>query len=500
MAVLESNKAVYNLVVKDKKKNLSLWPSKRPDQMLRRSCGFLARALVADSSLVALPPNVRRCDVFRNVVTLDEEEQIYAELGRVLEREGQTVVWEGSTPEDKVIKHTYLEMFGTEKEFTEVKNWHKKEVRHLPGLLWSPTLLRVLGDVAPRLLGNMPDTARVVEHQIPGYEMHVEHPTVGTTFLYLNLLSDTVIDFDDESTGRRGQAFLPARSLMCVSGEARWGFRFGERTEELHTFTASTGVRRRVETDMRLSIQLWKLNANLLDGRVLQERLEESMEVAGQRLAEEAAKRREAQRDRTEAMAALTPPTVQTPALSSSNDVQRPLDSFLASAMANVSGRGPLGGDLAQAQYGGNSGTVGAAAGKKSMNDVRADYGQYKRQFSNVYGILQDMKVMQDSGQPINDLWLKKKMTESSQVDPEKDREDGFDPENIEGTWDKVDAKARFYKAKLKTMDYDGTAFLNSRMPDVSQDAPLDMRATIRKMAPHVKDGDKILASLPNRN
>lgn len=467
--------------------------------MLHCGCRLLARALVADASLVALPPQVRRCDVFRNVVSLDEEEQIYAELGRVLQREGQTVIWEGSTPEDKVVKHIYLEMFGTEKEFTEVKNWQKKEVRHLPGLLWSPTLLRVLGDVAPPLLGAMPDTARIVEHQIPGYEMHVEHPTVGTAFLYLNLFCDTVLDFDDESTGRRGQVLLPSRSLMCVSGEARWGFRFGERTEELHTFVSANGTRRRVETDMRLAVQLWKLNPNLLDGRVLQERLEDSMEMAGRRLAEEAAKRREAEKDRTEAMEALTPPSLHTPALSSSgSDVQRPLDSFLAAAMENVSGKGRLGGDLAQSQGSSGGSASGGAGAKKTMGEVREDYGQYKQQFSNVYGILQDMKTMQDAGQPVNDLWLKKKMTQSSQVDPEKDREDGFDPENIEGTWDTVDAKARFYKAKLKTMDYDGTAFLDSRMPDISQDAPLDMRSTIRKMAPHVKDGEKILASLPN--
>ncbi|KPA84431.1 putative mitochondrial hypothetical protein [Leptomonas pyrrhocoris] len=467
--------------------------------MLRRGWRLLARTLVADASLVALPPTVRRCDVFRSVVSLEEEEQIYAELGRVLQREGQTVVWEGSTPQDKVIKHIYLEMFGTEKEFTEVKNWQKKEVRRLPGLLWSPTLLRVLGEVAPPLLGTMPDTARVVEHEIPGYEMHVEHPTVGTAFLYLNLLCDTVMDFDDESTGRYGQAFLPSRSLMCVSGEARWGFRFGERTEELHTFTSRSGARRRVETDLRLSVQMWKLSPNLLDCRVLQERLEESIAMAGQRLAEETAERRAAEKDRAEAIEALTPPNVQTPTLTTGSAVQRPADSFLAAALASASGTGLLGGDLAHAQGSGGSTALGdRKTGKKSMSDIRQDYGQYKQQFANVYGILQDMKVMQDSGQPINDMWLKKKMTESSQIDPEKDREDGFDPENIEGTWDTVDAKARFYKAKLKTMDYDGTAFLNSRMPDISKDAPLDMRATISKMAPHVKDGEKILASLPN--
>lgn len=469
--------------------------------MLRRGLACLARSLTSDASLVSLPPQVRRCEVFRNAVTLDEEELIYAELGRVLQREGQIVVHQGSTPEDKVIKHTYLELFGTEKDFTEVKNWQRKEVRRLPGLLWSPTLLRILREVAPPLLGAVPDTARVVEHQIPGYEMHVEHPTVGTGFLYVNLLSNTVLDFDDESTGRRGQVYLPARALLCVSGEARWGFRFGERTEEVHTFVAANGTRRRVETDMRLGVQVWKLNPNLLDGRVLQERLEESMEVAGKRLAEEAAAARRARESGSGtdpgADAALQPPGLETPSLAAAAaaNPQRPLDTFLAAAMENASGKGALGGDLATGEGGAST---GPAAAKKAMGEIRQDYGQYKQQFSNVYCILQDMKVMQDAGQPINDLWLKKKMTESSQVDPEKDREDGFDAGNIEGTWDRVDAKARFYKTKLKTMDYDGTAFLNSRMPDVSQDAPLDMRSTIRKMAPHVKDGEKILASLPN--
>ncbi|CAJ1035685.1 hypothetical protein Q4I32_007201 [Leishmania shawi] len=463
--------------------------------MLRRGLLHLARVLSADASLVSLPPNVQRCEVFRNVLSLDEEELIYAELGRVLQREGQTTIWRGSTPEDKVIKHVYLEMFGTEKEFTEVKNWQKKEVCHLPGLLWSPTLLRVLMDVAPPLIGGMPDTARVVEHHVPGYEMHVEHPTVGTGFLYFNLLSDTVLDFDDESTGRRGQVLLPARALMCASGEARWGFRFGEKTEEMHTYVLANGTSIRVETDMRLSVQVWKLNSNLLDGRLLQERLEDSLEMAGKRVAEEPAKRRELEKGPEEAATALQPPDVQTPSLTTAVDPQRPLDLFLAAAMESVSGKGVLGGDLAQSEGGLASGQAGA---KKTMGDIRQNYGQYKQQFSKAYNILQDMKVMQDSGQPINDLWLKQKITESSSVDAEKDFQDGFDPSNIEGTWDNVDAKARFYKAKLKMMDYDGTAFLNSRMPDISQDAPLDMRSTIRKMAPHVKDGDKILASLPN--
>ncbi|KAG5495276.1 hypothetical protein JKF63_02341 [Porcisia hertigi] len=463
--------------------------------MLRRDFLRLVRAVSSDASLVSLPPNVQRCEVFRNVVSLDEEELIYAELSRVLQREGQPTVLRGSTPEDRVIKHVYLEMFGREKEFTEVKNWQKKEIRHLPGLLWSPTLLRMLNDLAPPLMGTVADTARVVEHQLPGYEMHVEHPTVGTAFLYLNLLSDTVLDFDDESTGRRGQVLLPSRALMCVSEEARWGFRFGEKTEEVHTFVAPNGTRKRVETDMRLSVQLWRLSPNLLDSRILQERLEERMDLVSERLAEEAAQRLKLDKDREEAATALLPPVLQVHSPAAYVHPKRPLDSFFASAMENVSGKGVLGGDLAPAEGGSTSGQTGA---KRTIRDIQEDYTQYKKQFSNAYSILEELKVLQDSGQPINDLWLKKKMTESPSADAEKGHDDGFDPSNIEGTWDNVDAKARFYKAKLKTMDYDGTAFLDRRMPDISQDAPLDMRTTIRKIAPHVRDGEKILSSLPH--
>ncbi|EPY31688.1 hypothetical protein STCU_03330 [Strigomonas culicis] len=399
---------------------------------------------------------------------------------------------EGSTPDNKTVKHTYLELFGTEKEFTEVKNWKKKEVRRLPGLVWSPTLLALMRKLGPSLIGSVPDTGRVVEHNMPGYEMHVEHPTVGSRFVYLNLLSDTVLQFDDESTGREGHVYLPSRSLMCVSDEARWGFRFGERSEDCHTFKTKHGVRRQIDTDLRLSVQLWKLSPGLLDSRFLQERLEESIAMVGKGLSKEAAKAREKEREEQEAHEALLPfkDTMYAidPAVASD-----PLRGFLSSAFEKKKATGLLGGDL---ESDGEDKPVRSSA-KKSIGDVKEDYEKYKDQFTSIQGILQDMKSMQDAGQPINDLWLQKKIREKSNADPEMDAEAGFDPSNVEGTWDKVDAKARFYKEKLKKMDYDGTAFLNSRMPDISQDAPLDMRTTITKIAPHVKDGDKILASLP---
>ncbi|RNE98249.1 hypothetical protein TraAM80_08900 [Trypanosoma rangeli] len=169
-----------------------------------------------------MPVGVGCVEVYRNAVSSRDEDVIWDELNLVLEREGQKVLSERSTPQNKTVNHTYLEMHG-DQNFTEVKSWQGKEIRRLPGLVWSPTFMTWLRDVAPSLLGFMPDTARVAEHNLPDYEMYIEHPTVGCCFLYVSLLSDAVLLFDDEATGRGGQVFLPQRSLMRCLGEARWG-------------------------------------------------------------------------------------------------------------------------------------------------------------------------------------------------------------------------------------------------------------------------------------
>ncbi|KEG08055.1 hypothetical protein DQ04_08121020 [Trypanosoma grayi] len=425
--------------------------------------------LSPDPSLVALAPGVGRVDVYRNVVSARNEERIWNELNLVLEREGQKVLLENSTPQNKVVKHTYLEMHG-DQQFTEVKSWQRKEVRRLPGLTWSPTLMAMLQDVAQPLLGAMPDTARVVEHNLPGYEMHIEHPTVGCCFLYLSLLSDTVLTFDDESTGRRGHVLLPQRSLLRCSGEARWGWRFGEQPSETHTFVGESGIRRVVEPDMRLSVQVWKFTPQLLDARLLQDRMEQTMRHF-----------EECERHRAEA---------------GTTEERRPSPprDLTAASVEQTAGTGPLGGDYAAGMSSPSSLPRGGAS--SSMDHIAKDYTGYKQQFQNVYGVLQEMKALQDAGQPINDMWLKQKI-QSGQKDAERDASEGFDADDVEGTWDRVDARARFYKARLKGMDYDGSANLNRHMPDVTEDAPLDMKKTIRKIAPLVKDGEKILASFP---
>ncbi|AAQ16046.1 uncharacterized protein TEOVI_000440000 [Trypanosoma equiperdum] len=440
------------------------------------------KQLIRDESLVSLPPAVHRLEVYRNAVSVDCEERICAELGLLLQREGHTAFAEGSTPQQKIVKHTYLELHGAHKDFTEVKSFQRKETRRLPGLLWSPTLVSWMNEVVPRVrvfpVGVMPDTARVVEHNMTGYEMHMEHPTVGCSFLYLSLLSDTVLTFDDEATGRYGEVFLPQRALMCCSGEIRWGWRFGEQSREVHTFVNASGVRRVVEPDLRLSVQLWKFTPQLLDARLLQDRVEESM------------KQREAEESNE---------VVETIAVDRKKNEEEHKGSasshalFSALAEKGASGTGPLGGEYVEGRTQACKGVEGKSM---TMEDIGRDYNTYKQQFQNVHGVLQEMKALQDAGQPINDMWLRKRILDG-QKDDNHDAQDGFDPNDVEGTWDRVDAKARFYKARLKGMDYDGTANSNSSMPDVTEDAPLDMKKTIQKIAPLVKDGDKILASLP---
>lgn len=463
-------------------------------------CLLAARKLVPDASLVALPPGVQRCEVYRNLLTLDEEERIYEELSQVLQKEGDIEPHPSSTAERKVIKQIYMDMFG-EKEFTEVKSLQRKEVRRLPGLRWSPTLQVVLREVSVPLIGVTPDTARVVEYSYPGYEMHVEHPTVGGAFLYFNLLSATVLNFDDEASQRTGQVYLPPRALMVVSGEARWGFRFGEAAEEeYHTFVAPSGTTREVPVDLRMSVQLWKFSPNLLDQRILQERVEENIGFL-----EKAAKEHVGGPAKTPDEEATSSALIDSgstlpvnPAAGGGGKKSSPeqLLSFLTTAHKKESGGGVLGGEMGEAEGG------QPATPRRSEKEVMAEVGEkvakQKGYLAGLQSVMSEMKAMEESGVMIDNAYLQRKIKESALSDPARDEAEGFDPENIEKSWDNVDAKAQFYRNKLRSMDYDGTAFLNSRMPDLSEQTPLDMRNTIRKLTPFVKDGEKVVASFPS--
>ncbi|CCW63699.1 unnamed protein product [Phytomonas sp. EM1] len=460
----------------------------------------LKRCLVADNALVSLPAGVRRCEVFRNVVSMQEEELIYEEFSRVLQKEGQTVYAHNSSSDSKAIKQSFMEIHG-DKDFTEVKNHTRKEIRRLPGFTWSPTFQNVLREVAPRLMREMPDTGRVIEHHLPGYEMHTEHPTVGSVFLYFNFLCDTVLEFDDEPTERYGQVYLPARSLLCVSDEARWGFRFGERTEDEHVFISPSKVSRRVEMDMRFSIQVWKLSARLIDAQMLRERLEEGVAMVQEKFATKASATSEKARDEAEAMAALVDPGLNrfnsvaaTPKGGLAADA---MSSFVGSALGAEGGSTELGAGLLGGDFKREDGKPPPKNFESAIGELRGDYESHRERFLRTQGILQEMKALGDAGQPINDAYLKKKISEATASDPERDRLEGFDAEDVEGTWERADAKARFYKAKMLKMDYDGTAYRNRKMPDITKEAPLEMRATVEKVAPHIPGAEELLKSFP---
>lgn len=507
---------------------------------------LLRRELRCDASLVNLPQNVKRCEVFRGAISMEEQERIHMEWWEVLEKEGQQQVI-GSSNANKEVKNTFLDIYG-EKKFTEVKSNQKREVSRLPGFTWSPTMNSILKERLMPLvrdrqqwkmqrkearnsgetfstdaslaasspadaLNILPDMGRVVEHSLSGYEMHVEHPTVGSFFLYLNLLSDTVLIFDDEATGRHGNVYLPAGSVMYVAEEARWGFRFGELSELWHTFITPSGTHRRVETDLRLSIQLWKFQPGLLGCDSLQSRLDDALEVVEKKLLlthdkEKVAENMEQDtqldklKDTKEAIEALRSMNQKSFAdvykgnsanVASTASISSSFLSPTVPKSGELPGSGLLGGDMPDTRPPDSS----SLSAKSLLKNVKGDFHVHRTQFTKIQGVLEEMKLMQQKGQPVNDMWMKQKITENNVEDAERDAKEGYDPNDVEGSWDKVDGKAKFYKAKLRSMDYDGTAFLHSRMPDISEDAPLDMKSTIVKMVPHVRGGEKMLKNLP---
>lgn len=418
--------------------------------------------LNSDTSLVSLPSSVNRCAVFRNVVSEYEEQLIWEELSRVLAKEGQNYHAEPTKVDAKVLRNTYVDLHG-DRDFTELKNWRKQEKKALPGMVWTPTVVRLAEGLGKELLGVVADTARVVEHHLPGYELHTEHPTVGSAFLYLSLLSDTVLEFDDEASGRVGQVYLPQRSLMVVSGEARWGWRFGEHPTTKKVFRNGSFVKT-VRPDLRLSVQLWRFNPALIDRRSLQDDLEEAVRQAEARLLEIEQKGQQATTSADKPIIEHVPP---------------------------AEGSGMLGGDLVPVKS--------QPKRQKSLAELEADMQKYKKSFSQVQGVLKEMKTMQDSGKHISEDWIGEKMRTTQHTNVDMDDEYGYDPKDPEKSWDEADKKARFYKAKLKSMDYDGSAAAKESSFNINTDevAPLDVKDTISKLAPHMKDGDKILSELP---
>lgn len=441
-----------------------------------------------DHSIVNFPCETGSCLVFRNAISDYDEELIIEELSRILPKEGQSYYADPTRVDQKIVRNVYLELFGY-RDFTETKNWRRTDVKRVPGLAWSPTLVRFCEKVgATALGGELPDVARVVEHHLPGYEMHTEHPTVGRSFLYLNLMSDTVLHFDDEATQRSGSVYLPQRSLMMCSGELRWGWRFGEHPQKEKSFLGSTGLRKMVSSDMRLSIQLWKFDSKLVDRRQLQDELESAVREAERKSAELKAE---------QAVKALEP--------ADSKDEEEPKVSFklppkLRETIMN-NGKpskpqpGVLGGELSP------GGDMTSGGVKKTMADMERDMKLYKESFHNVQGVMKEMKRKQEANEQLDDAWIKSQMEQTKGRNSELDGDYNYDPSNPEAAWELADEKARTYKQKLKMMNYDDDPSKEAKSVDLGFDpdvvAPLDVKGTLHKLAPHMKEGEKLLQEVP---
>ncbi|CUG89709.1 Hypothetical protein, putative [Bodo saltans] len=459
-------------------------------------------SLKHDTSLVNLPPGVESCRVFRNVINDYDEELIIEELARIVPKEGQSYYADPTRVNDKILRNIYLELFGFQ-DFAETKNWRrKKEQQRIPGLVWSPTLVeKIAHGYGRELLGGLvPDGARVVEHHLPGYEMHTEHPSMGRSFLYLNLMSDAIITFDDEATQRKGEAYLPQRSLMVCSGELRWGWRIGEHPQLGRVFRGSDGaVRKRLSEDpeMRLSIQLWKFDPNLVDRRQLQDDLEAAVEeakvksatLAAEKEAQLAQKKLDGTEGQEEEKLTFTlPPRLKQQLAEGA--MGSPVKAGRAAVGVEQFKAGSLGGDLAAPEK--------MTKTKKSITDLQNDLTMYRQSMSNVQTLMKDIQGKQNSNEPISTEWLKEQADAvQNKRASELDTDYGFDSSNPEKAWDDVDRKAREYKNKIKGMNYDDDKSREAKSFDLGFDpdveAPLDIKETLNRLVPHMKDGEKVV-------
>ena len=221
-----------------------------------------AVSLVPDPTLVDFPPEAAAVAggvaVYRSVVTADDEDTMHAELVDVLEKRGDKIYHAARVG---VHAATTMLLHGWE----PVKKARDMERQGRPvdllGLVWSETLAAFVRGPAAALLGVEPTSARVTEYHAPGEDMAVAAPALGSSFLYLNLLGPCVLQFDDEARRLTGRVFVPDRSLLKVSGEARWGWRFGQDASP----AAQTWRGRRLEPTYRVGITLFRLSEGLLD-------------------------------------------------------------------------------------------------------------------------------------------------------------------------------------------------------------------------------------------
>lgn len=457
--------------------------------------------------------------VFRNAIGSDDESRIAEDLSAVLDKEAETAYASASFEQGRVVRNRATDLHGYEPNL-KIRDWHKMTDRIVKGIVWSPMLAVFCKDVAPIALKYdleqmkkenlthdqymnslvdelkayqkdpeirkkheakeaaqssgisqsglplpsapskedvmIPDTVKVVEHHLPGYEMHTEQPVVGSVFLMLNLMSSTVITFDDEASNRFGEVLLPERSLMRVSGEVRWGWRWGERFDREHVFSMT---RRKVRPSMRTSVQIFKYAKHLVDQRKLQE----TVEAGAKRIAEADAEERTKKIKDEESKAAEKKSSEKKPVVESEEDKlkrrQKEKDGEEAFAHNVLKGQGALGGDLptasAAVQRAAKLGTAPHQTGA-TMSDKMKRFHGYSQDLGRIGTMMQKLSGQQsDTSKPLADMSINDELNKMRSTASVTD--DGFiyDMEHCNMTWQQMDDRSRVYKEKLQKMTYD---------------------------------------------
>ena len=408
--------------------------------ILRFSRRLLAAALRHDASMVNLPAAVVDCcKLFRDVVSVDEEQALWEELQPLLEKEGQVIRAAAShtptsgsangtvptasaaaspnKPPRALVRTRFLELYGfnATHEVTDMRTMKKRQVR---GMALCPTLVSIARGVGKEILGEECDAARVMEHCLPGDPLHIESPTVGSSFVLFSFIAPTVINLDSEETGQKGMVLLPERCVWHCRGALRWGWRHGETEESLHLFRSASGTVRKVPAEYRFSVQMWRHNSGMMDRKGLAEEFTKQASAAMR-----------------ESEASLPPSAKAT-----TTPVAAPVGSNgVVGQMREATAEGLLGGDFVRPK-----GEV------KDPDDQVRKLQEGKKGIDNAMNAIREFSSRCQRGENLDEAWLRERFGWKKEG---KD-EHGFDFGNPEGSFEDIENRARTAQKLFRSMNY----------------------------------------------
>lgn len=450
--------------------------------MLRRSLVRAAATIggkPSDASLVDLPgPVASCCSVHRNVISGAMEQRLWEELSPILKGEGQkTFIGPSADKDDSMVRNNCIDLFGFE-QFLTMKDWSRMTERRVPGLIWSQTLMDIVNTMGKEVLGEVPDTVRVMEHNLPGYEMHVEAPPFGSSFLVLNVFAPSIIAFDNEAEARRGSCYLPNRGMAHVSGELRWGWRVGEHFHEQQYFSK---LKRELTPEYRMTLWMFKTNLALADRRQLSEKVEATVG----RMASQASGETTLGMDGNDTTGVVAPEVLKakqsaTPGMQEfeTENAQRAREEAEAKRLEKMTkekeeeeefarqaleGSGLLGGDMPRKEApkddGADRNTYDTGHGfrqPKNQDFAQKEFQGYKKDLGRLTKLSEELQKRKANG-TLSEEFMASELSKGfggSSVDKD---EFGFDRNDPDATWDSIGRRAAHYRDRVKSMNFDGS-------------------------------------------